>query len=855
MQPADVTRRTLLKGATVGTGVAAFSTMTGGPAAADARGAHTSAAAGSPRQVYSLNVDWRFAGNDVAGAQAPGYNDSAWQLVSVPHTFNDTDSFDQWITSSGQAGVARKIVWYRKHFTLPAAAAGSRVVVEIEGVRQAATVFVNGTQVGLYEYGVMPFGFDVTSAVKFGADNVIAIKADNSDPYKEAATGTTFEWDARDFNPVYGGLTRDVRLHVLPATHFTFPLYASLGTTGTYVYATNFNIPGRSATITAEAQVRNEGTASRTVSVSANLIDASGTVVHTFPAATATLAAGATQVLAISDQVSGLTWWNPGAPYLYTVQMLLSSGGTVVDIYPVTTGFRQAEFKGGGATGGVYINGNQVFLSGYAQRATNEWALLGGAVPEWLRDVDGQLITASNANLIRWMHISSEPANIRMTDRHGIVSIQPAGDKESDATGRQWDQRAEVMRDSMIYFRNSPSILFWEAGNNVITAAHMTQMHQLRQTWDPHGGRAVGCRSISDNSAYGGTGAVDQAEYVGTMLDRHYSDYARDRVPIIECEYTRDEAPRRVWDNASPPDFGYKTASDATYHWTSEDFAGTVAASTRYEFWSQRIQGPGNQRYSGAAALTWSDSNQHGRQYHTETCRESGRVDALRLPKESFYTYRVMQSPTPDIHLIGHWTYPAGTTKTMYVMASHVASVALLINGKQVATSKAPTYDYLYTFPGIKFTPGTIEAVGYDAGGHVVVRHDVRTAGAPVALRVTVFTASGGLRADGADVFYADVEVIDAQGRRCPTDQARVDFALSGPATLLGSYNAGVQFSVFKPYANTECGINRVFARATRTPGTIMLTATRQGLATGSATVTSVPVTPTGGLLQPGGRR
>src|SRR6202011_5220633 len=133
------------------------------------------------------------------------------------------------------------------------------------------------------------------------------------------------------------------------------------------------------------------------------------------------------------------------------------------------------------------------------------------------------------------------------------------GDKESDATGRQWDQRVEAMRDSMIYFRNSPSILFWESGNHFITAAHMTQMHRLRQTWDLYGGRAIGCRALSDNSAYGGTGAVDQAEYVGTMLDRHYSDYTRDRVPIIECEYTRDEAPRRVWDNYSPPDFGYKT--------------------------------------------------------------------------------------------------------------------------------------------------------------------------------------------------------------------------------------------------------------------------------------------------------
>lgn len=148
MEPTEVTRRTLIKGGAVGTGVAAFSTLTGCPAAADADDARVTATAGSPRQIYSLNVDWKFAGSDVSGAQVPGFDDSAWKLVSVPHTFNDVDSFDQWITSSGQAGVARKIAWYRKHFTLPAAAAGSRVVIEIEGIRQAAT----GT----------PFEWDVT---------------------------------------------------------------------------------------------------------------------------------------------------------------------------------------------------------------------------------------------------------------------------------------------------------------------------------------------------------------------------------------------------------------------------------------------------------------------------------------------------------------------------------------------------------------------------------------------------------------------------------------------------------------------------------------------------------------------
>jgi beta-galactosidase len=224
------------------------------------------------------------------------------------------------------------------------------------------------------------------------------------------------------------------------------------------------------------------------------------------------------------------------------------------------------------------------------------------------------------------------------------------------------------MRDVLVYYRNNPSILFWGAGNNWITADHMRQMVDLRRAWDPNGGRAMGCRAISGDPAWG-TAAVDAAEYVGTMLNRHYSVYARDRKPIIECECTRDEAPRRVWDNFSPPDFGYLTGPDVTYHWNSEEFAGTLAASLRYEFWSQRIQ-----------------------------------------------------NPASDLHIIGHWTYPAGTRKSVYVMASApVRRVRLLVNGTLVGDSSSPSFDFLHTFPNVTRQSGTITAIGLDAAGTEVV--------------------------------------------------------------------------------------------------------------------------------------
>src|SRR5262249_30756028 len=155
--------------------------------------------------------------------------------------------------------------------------------------------------------------------------------------------------------------------------------------------------------------------------------------------------------------------------------------GKVVDVQKTTTGFRKTEFKGGVGTGGVYINDKFVYLKGFAQRASDEWAGLGQAYPEWMHDLNAKLLRGCNGNYMRWMHISPQKVDSDACDRAGIIQVCPAGDKERLVTGRQWDQRAQVMRDSMIYFRNSPSILFWEAGNTIVTPEQMNQMVALRK--------------------------------------------------------------------------------------------------------------------------------------------------------------------------------------------------------------------------------------------------------------------------------------------------------------------------------------------------------------------------------------
>jgi beta-galactosidase len=807
----------------------------------------------SDRERICFDIDWKFIRQDVPGAQAPEFNDSSWQTISTPHTYNDVDTFNKIIShGGGQRGAYQGPAWYRRHFKLSKNSSGKKLILEFEGMKQAGQIFINGKQLGLYENGITAFGLDITDAVHLGdADNVLAVRVDNSGKYVEKSSGVGFEWEANDFNPNYGGINRHVWLHVLGKIHQTLPLYYGLETTGIYIYPSSVDVAQKTTDVNIISQVANESGDQASVTLSAIVVDDAGRVCAKFDGDTVDLVNNEKTDVKATGRLTAAKFWSPDDPSLYDVYTVLTVDGKVVDVARTRTGFRKVEFKGGVGTGGVHINDKFVYLKGYAQRSTNEWAGLGQAYPDWMHDFTAKLIHDSHANYIRWMHISPQRVDVDAFDRAGIVEVCPAGDKEKDVQGRAWEQRMEVMRDSMIYFRDNPSVLFWEAGNNGISADHMKQMVDLKQQWDPSGMRAIGCRTLND------PGATPIAEYFGVMIGqdpridklkgpdemfRAYSAERRDRAPLIETEDFRDEAARRFWDDQSPPHFGFKPGPKDTYHWNSETFC--LAAAARYwDYWSNRISNtdPAHSRWSGYASIYFSDSNADGRQDSSEVCRVSGKVDAVRLPKEAYFTYRVMQNPEPDIHIIGHWTYPAGTTKTIDVI-SNCEAVELSLNGKVIGRSHSPTSGYIFAFPDVKWIPGMLKAVGIK-DGKTACEYELVTATAAKAIKLTPILGPGGLQADGADVALFDVEVVDSQGRRCPTDEARIDFKVSGPGIWRGGYNSGIVDSTNNLYLDTECGINRVSIRSTLTPGRITLTAARPGLQSASVEVTSVPLT------------
>jgi len=770
--------------------------------------------------TLNFDPDWKFIKADPPGAAAAQFDDSGWTSVGLPHTYNDIDTFDDWSTPGhvGEMNLWSGRTWYRKTFVLPEAFRGKKIFIEFEAVRQIAEVYLNGRLLGAGKTGFIPFGFDLTPYVRFGgARNVLAVMADNRfTPETDMAKIilTDLPWNSPHWHPAHGGIYRNVYLHVTDPLHISLPLYSFLETAGPYVYATE--VSGNTARVNLEVPIQNERKSAANAELLATVFDSDGKAVLELKQAVAVEAGSHAEFHFHGHVVEKPQLWEPAHPYLYRVVCSLRAGGREVDSREIPLGIRTVRWDAGT---GFYINGHHLKLHGWGQKPTDEWPGLGAALPDWMHFFTLALMKEAGGNFVRWGHCAGAEAMIEASDRLGMIVEQPGVDGEGDARGGAWTIRAAAFRDMIVYFRNHPSILIWEGGNQKVSHDHAKELRGYMDQYDAHGGRVYAHRRADETTAE----FMDIG--IGTEGGREIA-----RLPVVEGEYDREESPRRVWDDFSPPNFGYPEAKGQTYDLTSEQYAVNQV--------SQYVTKVGADNHSGGANWIFSDSTSGGR-VATEVARASGEVDGVRLPKEAYYVCRAMFRDDPQVHIIGHWTYPAGTRKTVYA-ASNAEDVELFLNGRSLGHGKVSDR-YLFTFPDVAWEAGEIRAVAY-AGGKPVATQSKRTAGPPVALRMTPITGPGGLRADGSDIALIDVEAVDAKGGRCPTFQQRVDFETEGPGVWRGGYNSGRIKSTNNTYLDLEAGINRVAVRATRVAGVITVRVKGQGLRTASVAIPSAPV-------------
>jgi len=791
------------------------------------------------RKKLNFNADWLLCVGDMPEASKASFNDSQWKQVTLPYAFNGDEAFRKDIVD-----LTDTICWYRKHFKLTKEDLQGKVFIEFEGVRQGADFYLNGHHLGFSENGVMACGFDLTTYVKEG-ENVLAVRCDNSWTYRSREFDSRYQWNDKNFNANYGGIPKNVYLHITDKLYQTLPLYSNLGTTGTYVYATDFgykwprHLNHRVATIHAESQVKNDDDKPRTFRMTMLLRDREGKMIFFTMSDVVTLQPGETTTLHAANTTTGdLHLWSWGYGYLYTVETSLEENDVEFDHVITRTGFRKTEFK----DGKIWLNDRVLMVHGYAQRTSNEWPGVGLSVPAWLSDYSNGLMVESGANMVRWMHVTPWKQDIESCDRVGLPQAMPAGDAEKDVDGARWEQRKALMRDAIIYNRNNPSILFYESGNESVSRDHIMEMKAIRDQYDPHGGRAVGSREMLD---------IDESEYGGEML---YINKSK-KHPMWAMEYCRDEGLRKYWDEWSYPYHKegegplYRNQPAREYNHNMDQFAVEMVRRW-YDYWRER-PGTGTRVSSGGVKIVFSDTNTHHR--GESNYRTSGVTDAMRIPKDAFFVHQVMwngwvEPETPKTYIVGHWNYDTSVVKPVYVVSTADA-VELFLNGRSLGKGKQ-RYRYLFTFENVTFEPGILEAVASDGS-----RYQLETAGEPYRLKLTAMENPEGTKADGADMVLFQVEVLDKQGRRCPLDDRMVHFELKGEAQWVGGIAARNNQSLQRPDDNrpeglldaaatknisdnfvgatslpVECGVNRVLVRTTTKAGVVRLIAQAEGL-------------------------
>ena len=462
------------------------------------------------RTRENFNREWRFNLGDVKDGQSPTLDDEGWDRVGLPHSF----SIPYFQSPDFYVGYG----WYRKHFKLPADAAGRRVSLEFEGAFQVAEVFVNGQPVGEHRGGYTGFSIDITAAAKVGQDNLVAVRVNNL-------------WDARlapraGEHVFSGGIYRDVHLVVTNPVHVAWY--------GTFVRS--FNVSRDSAFIQIDTEIINASSGAKTLTVEADIVDPDGNAVLSVPKAACKVESLATTVITqTSSPIPNPQLWSPTSPRLYKVLTRVLDDGRVVDHYETTFGIRSIKWT---ADRGFFLNGEHCYLRGV--NAHQDQAGWGDAVTNAAITRDVKMIKDAGFNFVRGSHYPHDPAFSEGCDRLGLLfwsestfwgtgGTRREGYWEASAYPPDEDDRAafeasakQQLAEMIRIHRNHPSVIAWSMSNEPFftdeqvmpqARALLKSMVELSRQLDPSRPAAIGgCQrgdmdKLGDIAGYNGDGA------------------------------------------------------------------------------------------------------------------------------------------------------------------------------------------------------------------------------------------------------------------------------------------------------------------------------------------------------------
>lgn len=775
------------------------------------------ASAVDSRQL-SFDTDWRFLRADAPGADTPGFDDSTWRVLDLPHDWSIDDlpstnvappsPFDPALSAGGPATgyVVGGIGWYRKHFTLPSSDSGKTVNVLFDGVYMNSDVWINGQHLGNHPYGYTPFVYDLTPYLKpVGQENVIAVQVKN--------LGKNSRWYSGS------GIYRHVWLTVADPVHV--PVW------GVCVVTTN--VSKSSASVSISTTIENDRGSDVALRLRAHLVGPNGKATRD-QETEVNVPAGQQQKFTQEFSITKPTLWSLDNPALYRAEVERVDGNQVIDHSGTPFGIRTLEFS---AEKGFLLNGEPVKLKGGCMHHDN--GPLGSAAIDRAEERRVQLMKAYGYNAIRTSHNPPSPAFLDACDRYGVLVIDEAFDcwergKNPDDYHVYFDDWWQRDLQSMILRdRNHPSVILWSVGNEINERAEPVGVAISKKLIDairPLDTTRPVTAAICNFWDHPGKPWSDTAAAFAA-LDVDGYNYERQ-----EYAHDHNQFPSRIMvgTESDPRDISVNWQAVLKDPWVIGDFEWTS-----WDYMGET--GIGNASNHGISmSFPWYVSNcgdidmcgfeKPPHAYRAVVWGDTKIALAVHAPIPAGHTEKVSPWGWPDERQ--SWTWPGSEGAPLDVTVySSSQTVRLELDGKEIATE--PVNDQMVARFKVPYHAGELRAVGL-TDGKAVASATLRTAGDPEKIRLTADHSA--IRADRNDLSYVEVEVIDHNGDVVPTATIPIHFTVSGAGELAATGNGAPDdpSSFHLPVRKTYEGRCLAILRPEGGAGKMTLTAEADGL-------------------------
>ncbi len=781
------------------------------------------ASAQSARTVLNFDNNWVFNLGDVSGGQATDVDDSKWRKLNLPHDWSIEGEFSKDNPATPEGGaLPGGIGWYRKTFTLLATDKNKLVYIGFDGVYQKSDVWINGHHLGFRPNGYISFQYDLTPYLNFGPKkNIIAVKVDNSvQPNSRWYSGS--------------GIYRNVwltKVNKIAVDHW-----------GTFVTTPVIN--KTSATVNLQTSIKNHTGKPQQVTITTSIFNAAGLEVTSKTSTDVTLqdtVATVHQELKLAKP----NLWSVDRPYLYKVVTKIINKHTLADEYQTPLGVRYFDFD---ADKGFSLNGKPLKILGVCDH--HDLGSLGAAVNVRALERQLEILKAMGCNAIRTSHNPPTPELLSLTDKMGFIVMDEAFDcwekgKEKydyHLYFKEWHKRD--LEDQILRDRNHPSVIMWSIGNEIPQQADTSgyrlaiELAAIVHSLDVTRPITAANNDPGTRNQIIKSGAVDLVGY-----NYHHNDLPKfhERYPgkkFLGTETTSALETRGIYDMPSdsirrwPVPKGGKMNDDFTV--SAYDNVSARWGSTHEETWKII------KKYDFLSGMfIWTGFDYLGEPTpYSWPARSSyfGIVDLAGFPKDVYYMYQSEWTNTPVLHLLPHWNWKPGKIVDVWAYYNNADEVELYLNGKSLGVKKK-TGDDLHVMWAVKYEPGTLKAVSRKKGS-IVLTTEVKTAGPAAKIELSADRQT--ITADGQDLSFVTVKILDKDGNLVPDAGNTVNFKLDGDAFIAGVDNGDpINHDSFKVnYRKAYNGLALAIIQAKQKAGFVKLTATSNGLQAASIQIT-----------------